>query len=970
MRRHARGPRRRFAPVLACLFLVALGTAAPARGEFGFPAGAAGFSAGASIAGGGPATLAGSHPEALDIEIAFNPGPESEGQPGIPFSDGDVKDLRIDLPPGLIENPSVVSACSQADFHSPRSSSYGPSLSGENCPDESQIGVVALQTGGQTRYFGLFSLAPAPGEPSRFGASPFGSPLLFGSRPRQAGGEYGLSLESRNISQLVDLTGIELEIWGVPWGGVHDGQRGDCLNESGAGSPHGLCPIDFGKQSHSTWAYLTLPSDCSRPLAFSLAADSWQQPGDYLPNGEPDLSQAAWRQTEFQSAALQDCDGLGFFANASVKPTTNFVSSPTGLAFHLDVNQSELRALNGRLASRVKRAVVGLPAGLTINPSVGAGLGACTPAQFSAETPSSAPGAGCPNPSKIGLVTLETPLFDGLLSGSLFIAKPFENPFGSAYALYFVAKSPERGLIVKVAGKLEADAGTGQLIATFDDLPQLPYTNLKVDFREGQRAPLVSPATCGTHTAQISLHPWADPEATVNQASSFALTRGITASGACPVAGTEPFAPGVNAGTLNSNAGSYTPFYLRLTRADYEQELTSYSTVLPPGLLGSIAAVPFCPDAAIEAARSRAGAAELQSPSCPVASEIGHTYSGYGVGLAPAYAPGRFYLAGPFRGAPLSVVAINSAVVGPFDLGTLVIRSAIRVDPRSAQVSLDSSNSDPIPHIFAGIPLHLRDVRVYIDRPDFMLNPTSCAPFSIGSTMTGSRAPFTNPKDAVVSGAVPYQVSSCSERGFAPSIALGLKGGTTRGDYPTLTAVVTPRRGDANIASAAVTLPPSLFLAQNHIGDVCTRVQFAAGACPARSAVGSARAETPLLAEPMEGPVYLRSSDNPLPDLVAVLSGRGLRVVLEGRVDSYRGGIRGTFEGLPDAPVSKFTMTIFGGRKRGILVNSENLCRSPQFALARMIGQNNGGVVLKPKMAANCKKKRKRSASGAGKGGR
>jgi hypothetical protein len=965
-------PSRRLAPILACLLLVVLGTAGPARAEFGFPSGPAGFSTTASAIGGGPATLAGSHPETLGIEIAFNLGPESEGQPGVPFSDGDVKDLRIDLPPGLIENPTVVPACSQVDFHSPRSSPYGPSLSGESCPDESQIGTIALHTGGLTRYFGLFNLTPAPGHPSRFGASPFGSPLVFSTSPRQVGGEYGLSLESRNLSQLYDLTGVELEIWGVPWGASHDGRRGDCLNESGAGSPHGLCPIDFNKQSHSTWAYLTLPSDCSAPLSFSLAADSWQQPGGYLPNGDPDLSQAAWKHTEFQSPALQDCGGLGFFATATVKPTTNFVSSPTGLAFHLDVNQAELRALNGRLASRVKQAVVALPAGLTINPSVGAGLGACTPAQFGAETPSSAPGAGCPNPSKIGLVTLETPLFDGVLTGSLFIAKPFENPFGSPYALYFVAKSPERGLIVKVAGKLEADPATGRLTATFDNLPQLPYTNLKVDFREGQRAPLVSPATCGTHTAQIALHPWTNPEATVQQASSFALTRGITSGGACPAAGTEPFAPGVNAGTLNSNSGSYTPFYLRLTRADYEQELTTYSTALPPGLLGSIAAVPFCPDAAIEAAKSRTGTAELQSPSCPAASEIGHTYSGYGVGLAPAYAPGRFYLAGPYRGAPLSVVAVNSAIVGPFDLGTIVIRSAVRVDSHSAQVALDSSSSDPIPHIFAGIPLHLRDVRVYIDRPNFMLNPTNCSPLSIASTMTGSRAPFTNPRDAVVTGTVPYQVSSCSERGFAPSLALGLKGGTTRGNYPTLKAVMTSRPGDANLASAAVTLPPSLFLAQNHIGDICTRVQFSADACPPRSVIGSARAETPLMAEPMEGSVYLRSSDNLLPDLVAVLRGRGVRIVVEGRIDSSHGGIRATFAGLPDAPVSKFTMTIFGGRKRGILVNSDNLCRSSQPAVARMIGQNNAGVVLKPKLIVKCRKaeRRKRSTKGAGGRGR
>jgi hypothetical protein len=388
--------------------------------------------------------------------------------------------------------------------------------------------------------------------------------------------------------------------------------------------------------------------------------------------------------------------------------------------------------------------------------------------------------------------------------------------------------------------------------------------------------------------------------------------------------------------------------------------------VLPPGLLGKIAGVPFCSDAAIEGARHRTGTAELLSPSCPSASQIGHTVSGYGVGLAPAYAPGKLYLAGPFQGRPLSLVAINSAIVGPFDLGTVVIRSAIDVDQRTARVSLDAANSDPIPHIFAGIPLHLRDIRVYLDRPDFMVNPTSCAPFQVSSILTGSRAPFLNPKDTLASSAVPFQASGCPERGFAPRFGLTLSGASKRGTYPRLRAVFTPRPGDANLAAAAVTLPPSLFLAQEHIAAICTRVQMAADACPPAAAVGSAVAQTPLLSESMEGPVYLRSSDHVLPDLVAVLRGRGVRILVEGRVDSYRGGIRSTFEGLPDAPLSQFSMTIFGGKKKGILVNAENLCRSAQVVNGRFVSQSNRSAVLKPKISVRCAKKRAR-AKGRGK---
>jgi hypothetical protein len=931
--------------------LLALAAVAPAAdASFGFPLGSAGFSVAATQANGDPADLAGSHPYALTTKIAFNQQSPSG------FPQGDVKDLFVELPPGLIENPGAVPKCTESEFSAPRSSPFEASRSGESCPEASQIGVVGIDTAAGTRHFGVFNLVPPPGYPSRFGFSPYGTPVSFLPRVRQADGEYGLTLVSRNFSQLFDTRAIELTIWGNPWATSHDGERGNCLNEAEPASPHAQCEVPLADRAHGLWAYLTLPSSCSGPLTFSIAADSWQQPGGYLPSGLPDLADPAWNTAEHRSAAgLKDCDQLDFFSLAKALPSASSVSSSTGLSFSLEPNLTGLLAADKSLSSRIKRATIALPEGITINPSVGAGLGACTEAQYAAETPSSAPGAGCPNPSKIGLVTVRTPLVEDALKGSLFIAKPFANPFGSAYALYFVAKSAERGFMVKVAGKLDADPLSGRLTATFDNLPQLPYTDLKVDFREGQRAPLVTPAACGRYTTQIALNPWIDPGATLQQTSSFEIVRGITAGGACPTGGA-PFTPRATAGTLNANAGSATAFYLHLTRNDYEQEITSYSAQLPPGLLGRIAGISFCPDAAIEAAKGRAGAAELERPSCPAASEIGHTFSGYGAGLAPAYAPGKFYLAGPYHGAPLSVVAINSAIVGPFDLGTIVIRSAIQVDPRSARVTIDSSASDPIPHIFAGIPLRLRDVRVHVDRPAFMVNPTSCAPFSIASTLTGSDAPFANPRDVVATATVPYQLSNCSSLKFSPAFALSLRGPTKRGGYPQLRAVVTPRPGGANIASAAVTLPPSLFLAQEHIGEICTRTRFRADACPAGSIVGKAKAETPLLSEPMEGAVFLRSSDNSLPDLVAVLHGRGVRIDLEGRIDSHRGGIRGRFEGLPDAPLTRFTMTIFGGRKRGILVNSENLCRSPQIADARFLGHSNAGVVLKPKVNPKCRK--------------
>ncbi len=421
-----------------------------------------------------------------------------------------------------------------------------------------------------------------------------------------------------------------------------------------------------------------------------------------------------------------------------------------------------------------------------------------------------------------------------------------------------VAKDPERGILVKVAGRVDSDPLTGQLTTTFDDLPQLPYSHFNVHFREGQRSPLATPSACGTYATEVDTSPWLDPSAVVHASSPFSLSAG-PGGGPCQVGPLAPFAPGATGGVANGNASSYTPFSLHLTRADGEQEITSYSAVLPPGELGKIAGVPYCPESLIEAAKAQSGAESERSPACPAASLIGHTYTGYGVGQSLAYAPGTLYLAGPYHGSPLSVVAIDSAKVGPFDLGTVVIRSAIHVDRTSARVSIDSGGSDPIPHILKGFPLRLRDIGIAIDRPDFMVNPTNCDPFALSSTLTGSGLAFGDPADDQISSAsTPFQVSNCSALDFSPKLAISLKGSHKQGDFPALRATLTTHEGDANIGSAIVTLPPRLFLAQEHLEAVCSPRQFAARACPKDSVYGTASATTPLLEAPLSGPVYLR----------------------------------------------------------------------------------------------------------------
>jgi hypothetical protein len=939
---------------VACMAVamgLSLATPPHAQAAFGLLPGSAGFKVTATgDAGGEPATLAGAHPYSLVTEINLNKAGN--------FSDGDLKDLTYDLPPGLIENATSVPRCGAAQFKTPRVSPYEASLSGESCSGLAQIGTVTLQSshaGGETRTFGVFNLAPPPGSPSRLGFSPYGEPVTIAPHVREAGREYGLTLDLDNFSQLLNVSSIRLEIWGTPFDQAHDGERGNCLNETEPGAPHAQCPVSDLNPPHPAQAYLTLPSNCSEALNFHLSVSSWQAPSTQV--------ERSWTSGD----ALTLCDKLTFNPIPRGTLSTDRASSPSGYDFTLDGSSAPLLNPTARASSQAKKAVVTLPEGMSVNPSVGSGLGTCSEASFAAETVSSAPGAGCPNDSKIGELTIDSPLVDEQIEGSMFFATPNENRFGTLVALYMVAKDPERGILVKVAGRVDSDPATGQLTTTFDDLPQLPYSHFNVHFREGQRSPLATPSACGTYATEVDTSPWLDPSIVVHASSPFILSSG-PGGGPCQLGALAPFAPRATGGVANGNASSYTPFSLHLARGDGEQEITSYSAVLPPGELGNLSGVPFCPESSIEAAKAQSGAESELAPACPAASLIGHTYTGYGVGQSLAYAPGTLYLAGPYHGSPLSVVAIDSAKVGPFDLGTVVIRSAIRIDRQTARVSIDSAGSDPIPHILKGFPLRLRDIGIAIDRPHFMVNPTNCDPFALSSTLTGSGLAFGDPADDRASStSTPFQVSNCSALDFTPKLAIALSGGHRRGAFPALRATVTTEDGDANIGAAIVTLPPRLFLATEHLESVCSPRQFAARSCPPDSVYGSASASTSLLEAPLSGPVYLRSGEtvSGLPDLVAVLSGRGIEIEVVGQIDSYKGGMRARFDGLPDAPVSKFTMSLRGG-DHSLITNATDTCLHPQTATAKFVGQENTARKRLVPLKVRCKKTKRRRGRVAG----
>jgi hypothetical protein len=951
---------KKLTAILTAALLTAV-LAASAQADYGLSE----FDATYSNADGSPVTQAGSHPFAQTTNIVFN----RHGD----LLDGDGKDVLVKLPPGFAGNPTAVPTCKTADFITQLRTGV------PNCSDSPVIGVAKVEYVNHEAQplRAIYNLPAPPGRVSAFGFYVFNDPVIVtvGVNPDPP---YNVEARATNAStQAVPVFSSKITLWGVPASPAHDGVRGACAIAGGT------CPVALPEIP-----FITMPRSCHGPLLTTYATDSWQNPGAYLPSGQPDLSDPAWvtgsslthDEAEPPSPlGTTGCGKLAFAPSTTAAPTARAASSPTGLDFGINLEDEgfDNPAVGAIAAADIEKAVVTLPAGMTVNPSIAEGLAVCSEAALTRETPSSEAGAGCPSASKIGSLEVQTPELPGVtLGGSLYQAAPYENPEHSLIALYAVIKDPTRGINVVQPLRVETDPVTGRITTVSEEMPQVPLSHVRFHFREGTRSPLATPPSCGPHAVEATFYP-SSGGAPAHTSSVFEIISGPE-SGPCPSGGTPPFHPGLNAGTLNNAAGAYSPFNLRLFRTDSEQEITHFSIKLPPGVSGKLAGIPFCPEAAIAAAKARerqphGGQEELDRPSCPAPSEIGHTLVGSGVGPSLAYVPGKVYLAGPYNGSNLSIVAITAAKAGPFDLGTVVVREALRINPETAEVFVDATGSDPIPHIVNGIPVHLRDVRVYVDRPDFVLNPTSCKPTSTASTILGSGTNFASEADdQPVTVTTRFQAADCASLGYKPAVQLKLKGSTKRSGHPALTAILRPRAGDANSRVVSVALPHSEFLDQGHIKTICTRVQFKAGAgngsaCPAGAIYGHAKAWTPLLSEPLEGPVLLRANpEHTLPDLVLALHGL-IEFDAVGRIDSVNGGIRNTFEAVPDAPVSKVEVSFQGGKK-GLLENSTNLCIGSHKATTKYTAQSGKAYEAKVALQAQCggggkknKKKQKRA---------
>lgn len=952
---------RRMAVLFAAL-AAALLAAPAAQADFGLHE----FDLRFSNANGSAATQAGSHPFAVTTSFLVNNHEEPLGS-GKFFADGgDIRDLLIEAAQGLVADTTAIHRCTAADFIQKPPA----------CPLDTAVGATAtlLTFPDSPLTAPVYNLVPPPGVALRLGFITADVPVVVDAGIKQAP-DYNALAEVTKIPQPLTVFGAVTELWGVPADPRHDFARGEeCLGkavenagglfevikegrlnlvDSGEAGDH--CPAGVPERP-----LFTLPRACRGPLPMSYSLDPWNDPGAFTGG-------SLLTHDEAGPAGFAGCTGLEFIPSISSTPSTDSAASGSGLDFELDFEDEIDHAGEGLVEpdgiaqSDLKKAVITLPEGVTANPSLAEGLQVCTPADLDRETASSAPGAGCPAGSKIGSVGVETPLVNHEIVGDVYIAQAddpatsapgAENPFDTLLAFYIVLKDPELGVSVKVPAKVEPDPATGQLVTTVDDTPQIPFSRFSFHFREGQRAPLITPSGCGTYTTTAKLTPWARPNEPVTRTASFQITRGAGGS-PCPPAGAAPFNPGFEAGSLNNAAGRYSPFTMRLTRADGEQDLTRFDATLPPGLTGKLAGVGECPEAAIALARAKTGVAERAAPSCPEGSRIGQTLAAAGVGSALTYVPGSLYLAGPYHGAPLSVVAITPAVAGPFDAGAVVVRQALRVDPRSAVVSADGSASDPIPHILKGIPLNVRDIRVRVDRSEFTLNPTSCQEKQTRAEIFGSNLDLLNPADDIAHATnARYQAAACAGLAFHPRLALHLTGGTRRGGHPAFRAIFRPRPGQANSSGLVLRFPRSAFLEQAHIRTICTRVQFAAKACPDGSVYGQVTAFTPLLEKPLRGPVYLRSSSHKLPDFVFDLHGR-VDFEAVARTDSIHGGIRVSVEGIPDAPISKVVVRMQGGDK-GLIVNSRDICADINRANVDLSAHNGRRVTLRPELRAQC----------------
>lgn len=879
-----------------------------------------------------------------------------------PTDDRAIKTLRVDLPPGLTVNPNAAPKCTLADFEHEEGGKVKPL-----CDPQSKVGEEEV-----TLVVTIGGLVPVPGLPGEtlpkgaivppsktagtkvdvFNLVPkAGEPALFGFVVAE---EHKVFLETQVAweSDFHESFTIHLEEPEPPVETLVSRL------------------VNFGA-STGNGSYITNPTTCVDPNLFPNLYSTWFRAESY---GEPDASfpvgstpveaQVAENAAGEKKLVQQEgCANVPFDPTIKVDPGTAAIDSPAPATVTTEMPFEKPKEGGNALSqSHLNRAEITLPEGMGLNPSGSVGLVACTDAQF--HKGERVANNQCPAASKIGSVEITSPPLDEALKGDIYVGeqKSPEPTSGEMFRILVEAKSDRYGIVARLIGHTQANTTTGQLTTVFTEqevgplagklpegLPQVPFESVKLHF-DGSKSVLSTPPTCAKQTTTSNMVPWSNPAERKSPTAEFTLSS-EPGGGTCPTTlAARKFVPGYTAKSDSTKAGAYSPFRVNISRTDGQQEVKLVNVTLPKGLTGKLAGIPYCSEAAINGATKIGGTTEQATPSCSSKSQIGTTTTAAGTGAAPLSLPGKVYLAGPYKGAPLSLAVITPAVSGPFDLGNVVVRVAVNVNPLTAQVN---PVSDPIPNVFGGVRLDIRSIQFDINRSKFMVNPTNCSKQATAGTINGGGA---NPADQAAwsSYAVkaPFQASKCNKLGFKPKLHVRLTGPTTRAKFPKLRAILEAKGGNANVARTALTLPHSFFVEQGHMEKVCTRPQLASHTCPSNTVYGYAEAKSPLLGKKLKGPVYLVPGGHTLPDLVADLRGQ-VNIQLHGVISSKRGGVKTVFNNVPDVPVTKFILNMRGGQK-GLIVNSTNTCKEPQRAVLNIKGQN-GKKVVNNKFSLNIK---------------
>jgi hypothetical protein len=906
---------------------------------------------------------AGGHPYEVEVSFSIPYGPG-----GTPFEQELLKSTFVDSPPGFVGNPAALAVrCTMAQLGA------DPPV----CPAKSVVGTIALHIVDAVSTLSLHNMVPERGYPAQFGFNYQGKSVVLYPRLRSRAGGFGITVASPGITPL-GLRGAKVRLFGVP--ALHP-------SWDGGPAPGGLAV-----------PFLSNPGDClvAEPVT-TIAADSWEHPGRTLAAGAadfgfPDLGDPMWKLARAVAPAATGCDdprlAYQFAPGLDMRPThgtgSTQADAPSGFTVDLIFPQVANDPTDSASPAdpsvpnppALKDATVMLPEGVAISPSAADGLDGCSDEgpndQVHYETTDP---VSCPDASKVGSVVATTPLLarrdpatDDIIgpdpvSGDVFIIKPHPgdlSPTGDQdgkFRLLLQVDSKKYGVNFKLPGVVTADRTTGRLTARFENNPQAPIKHVRFAFTPGSRAALVNPVACGPAKTTGMFTSWSRggrrsdgvPVAgvpDVTSSSSYDVSWDGRGAG-CP--SSLPFAPGLSAGTIDTQARASSPFSFDLTRGDRQDVITGLTAGLPGGLLASVKDVPLCSDA------------DANSGTCPVASRVGSATVAAGPGDSPFYLRDQpVSLTGPYKGAPYGLAIAAHAVAGPFDLGTVVVRQALHVDVNDAQATVVS---DPVPTIRDGVPFRIRRVHVVVDRPGFMQSPSSCDPLAISTNVFSAGG-----KTASLS--TPIQFTGCEKLAFRPKLALKLTGAKEAkvGGHPGIEALVTQQPGEAGIKGVTVTLPLSLALDPDNAqsDSLCEYLDGLRNQCPAKSAIGTVTAVSPLLKTPVHGKVYFVKGVRTDPK-----TGRQIRTLptllieLRGEIDiNLRASnsvpdnkhLTNTFSMIPDAPISSFSMKLNGGKK-GILVitdGNDDICSKVQKPFLAAQGHNGKRLDTSTTMSVEC----------------